>query len=80
MIEIQEITEETLLKVKSMPRIDYTLYLELINQKQIKRIIKLKSPRTIFVDEVNGLFYYLNPLSKELVRCGEFVESEVENG
>lgn len=78
-MEKQIITEETLERIKSMPRIDYDVYKELIALKQVVRVKKLKHKRTIFVDEENGCFYYLNPVWQQLHKCGEFVESEVIN-
>lgn len=79
-MEQQLISEETIERVKSMPRIDYDAYKALIDLKQVKRLIKLKLPRTIFVDEENGCFYYLNPIWQQLHKCGEFSESEGGNG
>ena len=70
----QEITEETLAKIKSLPRLDYEAYKQLIEQKQVKRLIKLKSKRTIFFIENENAFYYLNPVYNELHKCGEFIE------
>ena len=79
-MEQQEITQETLERVKSMPRIDFSIYQELILQKQVIRLLKIKRPRTIFVDDEKGEFYYLNPIWKQLHLCGKFVEVEVSNG
>lgn len=79
-MEKQIITSETLQLVKTMPRMPYETYKELISLGVIKRLIKLRSARTIFVDEENGCFFYLNPVLQELHKCGLFVESEVEDG
>ena len=54
------------LAIKTLPRINYEAYLELIKQKQVERIVKLKSPKTIFFDEVTGFFLYMNPYHKAL--------------
>lgn len=80
-MEVQEISEETLARVKSLPRIDFNAFIELVNTKQVKRLIKFKSPRTIFFDEEMQSFLYLNPVQKLLIPCGKFIEeSEAEIG
>jgi hypothetical protein len=71
-MEVKTIKKETLERVKSLPRIDYLAYLELINQKQVIQLRKLKKPRTIFFDEETGFFLYLNPYHLELSKCGTF--------
>lgn len=49
--------------------------------ERIKCFIKFKIPRTIFFDESDGFFYYLNPYHLTLQKCGSFnIESEVING
>ncbi len=68
------ISNETLEKIKSLPRIPYDQYLELINQKQVKRLVKLTAPKTIFFDEEENLFLYVNPYHKALCKCGEFIK------
>jgi hypothetical protein len=45
----------------------------LVTQKQIKPLIRFTKPRTIFFDENDGFFYYLNPFHKHLQKCGEFL-------
>lgn len=72
-MEEKTISNETLEKVKTLPRIDYYQYLELINQGQVKRLVKLKGkPRTIFFDEETGFFLYMNQFHKGFSKCGEF--------
>ena len=80
-MEEKTISNETLERVKTLPRIDYLAYLELINQNQVERKLKLQTARTIFFDESINSFLYLNPYHKELHVCGTFIEeSEVNNG
>jgi len=76
-MEIKEISPETLEKIKTLPRIDYTAYVELINQKQVIRLAKLKTPRTIFFDEESGFFLYMNPYHRDLCKCGTFNEESL---
>lgn len=70
----KSISNETLEKVKSLPRIDFSAFNELVIQKRVQRIIKFKTPKTIFFDEIDGHFYYLNPYHKELHKCGFFID------
>lgn len=74
----EEIDHETLLKVKSLERLTYDAYVELINQKVLKRLKKLKSRRTIFFDQETKSFLYLNPYSKSLNICAVFTEDYKE--
>ena len=79
-MEDKTISNETLERVKTLPRFDYVAFQLLVNQNQIKCWIKFKRPRTIFFDEVDGFFYYLNPYHLQLHRCGTFnIESEVKD-
>lgn len=71
-MEEKTISNETLERIKSLPRIEYDQYLELINQGQIKRLAKLRKPRTIFFDEETGLFLYINHWHMALCKCGVF--------
>jgi len=73
-MERKTISNETLERVKTLPRIGYDTYSELIRQSQVKRIVKLKSPKTIFFDEEKGCFLYLNPYHGDLFVCGIFNE------
>jgi len=73
-MEQKTISNETLLRVKTLPRIDYLAFQILVSNNQVKCLIKFRRPRTIFFDEDNGCFYYLNPFHKELHRCGYFIE------
>jgi hypothetical protein len=79
-MEEKVITPETLELIKTMPRMPYETYKELISIGVIKRIVKLRQDRTIFVDEENGSFFYVNPYWKQLHKCGVFIETEVDNG
>jgi hypothetical protein len=80
-MEKKTITNETLERVKTLPRFDYVAFQLLVTQKQINCFVKFKRPRTIFFDELDGFFYYLNPFHCELHKCGKFnTESEVLNG
>lgn len=76
-METKEISKETLEKVKNLPRIDFDAFIELVNQKQVNKLVKFKKPKTIFYDEENKVFLYLNPFHKELNRCGYFVGDEM---
>lgn len=80
-MEEKTISNETLERVKTLPRIDYVAYQLLVTQKQVKSFIKFKKPRTIFFDEETGFFLYLNPYHLYLQKCGTFyTENEVKNG
>jgi hypothetical protein len=76
-MEEKTISNEVLERIKTLPRIDYLAYLELINQGQVKRLVKLNSPRTIFFDEETGFFLYLNPYHLSLCKCGTFKNENV---
>jgi hypothetical protein len=73
--ERQEISQETLDRIGSLPRIDYDAYMELVIQKQITRTAKIK-PKTIFFDEEAGVFLFLNKYHNDLQVCGAFSEVE----
>jgi hypothetical protein len=55
-METKEISKETLEKVRTLPRIDFNAFTELVNQKQVNRLVKFKKPKTIFYDEDNKVF------------------------
>lgn len=74
---VKEISEETLAKIENLPRIDYDAFVELVNQKQVRKLVKFKKPKTIFFDEESKVFLYLNPFHKELNRCGYFYGDEM---
>jgi hypothetical protein len=74
---VKEISEETLVKIQNLPRIDYDAFVELVNQKQVRKLVKFKKPKTIFFDEESKVFLYLNPFHKELNRCGYFYGDEM---
>ena len=79
-MEQKTISNETLERVKTLPRIDFVAFQLLVTSKQVKSFIRFKSPRTIFYDEAKKEFLYLNPYHKQLHRCGVFIEeSEVNN-
>lgn len=69
-MEKKTISNETLERVKTLPRIDYIAYQLLVTQKQVTSFIKFRRARTIFFDELDGFFYYLNPYHLELHKCG----------
>jgi hypothetical protein len=71
-MEEKTIQKETLERIKTLPRIDYLAYLELINQGQVKRLQKLKKPRTIFFEEESGCFLYFNSYYQDFSKCGIF--------
>ena len=79
-MEEKTISNETLLRVKSMPRFDYVAYQILVTSKQVKSLIKFKKPRTIFFDEETCNFLYLNPYHKHLQICGRFIEDQEGGG
>lgn len=79
-MEEKTISKETLERVKTLPRFDYVAFQLLVSQKQITCWTKFKRPRTIFFDELDGFFYYLNPYHLTLQKCGTFnTESEVND-
>lgn len=71
-METKTISNETLERIKELPRIDYLAYLELVKQGQVEKLVKFKKPRTIFFDENTGFFLYLNPYHLNLCKCGTF--------
>lgn len=79
-MEEKTISNETLERVKTLPRFDYVAFQLLVTKNQIKCWIKFKNPRTIFFDELDGFFYYLNPYHLQLHKCGTFnTESEAKD-
>lgn len=72
-MEEPTISEETLKRVKTLERISWESYLEMIRLGVVKRTIKLKTPKTIFYDEENDCLIYLNPRYKKLNRCAVFI-------
>lgn len=74
-METKEISPETLKRIKTLDRISWETYLELIELGEIKRTIKLKHPKTIFYDEIGDCFVYLNPVYKKLNRCAVFTKN-----
>jgi hypothetical protein len=75
-MEEKTISNETLQRVKTLPRFDYLAYQILVISKQVESFIKFKKPRTIFYDEDISRFLYLNPYHKELHICGKFIEEK----
>ena len=74
------ISKETLEKVKTLPRIDFLAFNELVLLNKVERFVKFKTPRTIFYDSSSGYFLYLNPYHLALQRCGKFIEeTEVDD-
>jgi hypothetical protein len=76
-MEEKTISNETLERIKSLPRINYDQYLELIKQGQIIRLVKLRKPRTIFFDEETGLFLYVNHWHMGFSKCAKFKEENI---
>lgn len=74
-MENKTISNETLEKIKLLPRLNFDAFKLLVTQNQVKCFIKFKIPRTVFYDETDGFFYYLNPYHKHLQKCGQFIES-----
>lgn len=74
----EQISEEELKRVKSLPRLDYDVYCNLIELGIVKRITKLKSPKTIFYSEDEKSLLYLSPYHKQLFVCGVF--NDVKEG
>ena len=80
-MEQKTITNETLERVKTLPRFDYVAFQMLVTSKQVHCYIKFKKARTIFFDKETCNFLYLNPFHNELQICGKFIEeTEVTNG
>ena len=71
-MEKKTISNEVLEKIKTLPRIDFVAYNELIKQGQVIKLVKLKQPRTIFFDEETGFFLYINPYHLNFSKCGTF--------
>lgn len=71
-MEVKEISEETLTKMKTLPKIKFSAFQELINKGQVIRLVKLKHPKTIFFDEETEMFVYLNKYHGALCKCGKF--------
>lgn len=73
-MEQKTISNETLEKIKTFPRLDYIAFQLLVMQRQVKPLIKFSKPRTIFYNEEDDCFYYLNPFHNHLQKCGEFID------
>lgn len=71
-MEKKTISNETLERVKTLPRIDFIAFQMLCKENQIEKFVNFKKPRTIFFDEKDGFFYYLNPFHLKLQKCGTF--------
>ena len=71
---MKELSQEIKDKIKTLPRIDFEAYQELIKTKQILQIVKLRTPRTIFYDESTNLFLYFNKFHLNFCKCGKFSE------
>jgi len=76
-METKTISNETLERVKTLPRLDYLAFQMLVTQGKVKCLIKFKLPRTIFFDETENCFLYLNPFHKHLQKCGHFITDEL---
>jgi len=68
------ISEETLQRVNTLPRINFHAFNELVANGSVEAFCKFKAPKTIFFDEADGFFYYVNPFYKELWKCGQWKE------
>lgn len=77
-MEVKTISNETIERIKTLPRIDFYAYMELIKQGHVKRLVKLKTVRTIFFDEETECFLYFNPYDKKFSKCGTFNTDENE--
>ena len=71
-MEKKKLEEDVLLKIKTLPKINYDAYLELIRTNQIERLVKFKGPKTVFFDEETEMFIYVNPYHGRLMKCGKF--------
>ena len=78
-MEQQEITLEVLQRVKTLERISWESYLELIKSGVVCKTRKLKRPRTIFYDEEGDCLIYLNPFLRKFQQCGVFVNEITNN-
>lgn len=74
-METKKISEETIKRIKTLNRISWESYLELIKTGTVKRTVKLKNPKTIFYDDIGDCFVYLNPVYNKLNRCAVFVNA-----
>lgn len=72
----KEASQETIDKIKSLPRIPYETFKELIRTGEVIPSVKFKKPKTIFFDENTGMFVYMNPYHMELCKCGQFKTDE----
>lgn len=73
-LEHNQITEETIEKIKTLPKIKWEAYEELCKKGQLERNIKFKTPKSVFFDEENDCFVYFNPILRKLMKCAVFRE------
>lgn len=72
-LEQNKISDETIGLMKSLSKIDWGIYKELVRSRQVTSIYKFKTPKSIFFNEPENKFFYFNPIFKKLFYCGEFV-------
>ena len=73
-LEQNKISDETIETMKSLAKIDWNIYKELVRSKQIIPVYKFKSPKIIFFNETENKFFYFNPIFSKLFYCGKFVD------
>ena len=73
-LEINKISEETIEKMKTLNKVNWEVYKELIKNKQIVAVYKFKTPKSIFFDEAEDKFLFFNPVYRKLFFCAKFVE------
>lgn len=73
-LEQNKISNETIETMKSLAKIDWNMYKELVRSKQVIPVYKFKSPKSVFFDESENKFFYFNPIFSKLFYCGKFVD------
>jgi hypothetical protein len=70
----REATPEVLEKIKSLERIPFETFKELVSVGKIINTCNLKTARTIFYDQETCNFLYLNPYYADFQKCGYWSE------
>jgi len=73
-MEENQLTDETRKLIKSLNKVSWEQYRELLNNKQIIPQCRLKSKKSIYYDKDQDLFLFFNPVLRKLFPCGKFAE------
>ena len=73
-MEENQFTDETRQLMKSLNKVDWEVYNELLRTNQIIPECKFKSKKSIFFNETENVFMFFNPVLRKLFPCGKFVD------